>query len=215
MKQNRVLLVDDHTLVREGIRALLEEIEGIQIVGEAGDGVQALQLIAEHKPDIVLLDLAMPKLGGLEVLRRAEKSFPAVKFIVLTAHERDDYAIDALRAGALGFVPKSAAIDELQTAIETVEGGEKYISPRVSQQSILRGAKQQGGRPPKGLTPRQSQVLEMIAMGRTTRQIAKLLGITVKTVEAHRAQIMDRLDIHDVAGLVRYAIRTGLLPMED
>ena len=205
MKHNRVLLVDDHTLVREGI----------QIVGEAGDGLQALQLIAERRPDIVLLDLAMPKLGGLEVLRRAEKSSTPAKFIVLTARERDDYAIAALRAGALGFVPKTAAIDELQTAIETVAQGDKYISPRVSQQAILRGAKQKGGRLPKGLTPRQSEVLKMIAQGRTTRQIAKLLGITVKTVEAHRSQIMERLDIHDVAGLVRYAIRTGLLPMED
>src|ERR1044072_8234415 len=112
MKHNRVLLVDDHTLVREGIRALLKEIEGIQIVGGAGDALQALPLIAARRPDIVLLDLAMPKLGGVEVLRRAEKSSTPAKFIVLTARERDDYAIAALRAGALGFVPKTAAIDE-------------------------------------------------------------------------------------------------------
>jgi DNA-binding NarL/FixJ family response regulator len=216
MKPTRVLLVDDHALIRAGIRALLERIEGVEIVAEAGDGLQALQLIAEHHPDVVLLDLTMPKLGGLEVLRRAERDYPSPRFIVLSVHEQDEYAIQALRYGAAGFIPKSAASSELENALDTVGRGENYLSPRISQQSILRYLKQTHlSGPPNALTPRQREILEMIALGHSTKQIAQLLDITVKTVESHRAQIMARLDIHDVAGLVRYAIRTGMVPVDD
>ena len=216
MKQTRVLLVDDHTLVRAGIRALLERIDGIKIVAEAGDGLQALELIVQHQPDLVLLDLTLPKLGGLEVLKRAQQDYPSVRFIVLTMHEQGEYAIKALRLGAAGFIPKSAASNELENAIHMVLRGENYLSPRIPQQSILRHLKDaHASGSASVLTPRQCEILELIALGRTTKQIAQKLNIAVKTVESHRTQIMDRLDIHDVVGLARYAIRTGLVPVED
>jgi len=211
----RVLIADDHALVRAGIRALVEKIEDIVVVGEAGKGREAIELIKKLKPNLVLLDITMPEGSGFEVLDRLTKDFPEVRVIVLTVHEAGEYAIRALREGAAGFLPKSAASTELEQAIQTVIRGEVYISPETSRKTLLEYGKGATKRELLAtLSPRQREVLRLITEGRTTKQIAQELEISVKTVESHRAQLMERLDIHDVAGLVRYAITVGLIQVE-
>lgn len=214
MKQIRVLIADDHALVRAGIRALVEKIEGVVVVGEAGTGSEALELIKDLKPKLVLLDITMPDGSGFDVLDQVTKKFPDVRVIVLTVHEAGEYAIRALREGAAGFLPKSAASTELEQAIQTVIRGQVYISPETSRKTLLDFGKGTKRDLLATLSPRQREVLRLIAEGRTTKQIAQLLEISVKTVETHRAQLMERLDIHDVAGLVRYAILVGLIEVE-
>ena len=211
----RTLIADDHALVRAGIRALVEKIEGIIVVAEAGKGSEAIDLINELKPDLVLLDITMPDGSGFDVLHHLKKNLPEIRVIVLTVHEAGEYAIRALREGAAGFLPKSAASTELEQAINTVMRGETYISPETSRKTLLEYGKGTSKRDQlANLSPRQREVLRMIAEGRTTKQIAQLLEISVKTVETHRSQLMERLDIHDVAGLVRYAISVGLINVE-
>lgn len=215
MKPIRVLIADDHALVRAGIRALVEKIEGLVVVAEAGKGNEAIELIRKLKPNLVLLDITMPEGSGFDVLDRLTKEFPEVRVIVLTVHEAGEYAIRALREGAAGFLPKSAASTELEQAIQTVIRGEVYISPETSRKTLLEYGKGATKRELLAtLSPRQREVLRLIAEGRTTKQIAQELEISVKTVESHRAQLMERLDIHDVAGLVRYAITVGLIQVE-
>ena len=215
MKPIRVLIADDHALVRAGIRALVEKIEGVVVVAEAGKGNEAIELIRKLKPNLVLLDITMPEGSGFDVLDRLTTEFPEVRVIVLTVHEAGEYAIRALREGAAGFLPKSAASTELEQAIQTVVRGEIYISPETSRKTLLEYGKGATKRELLAtLSPRQREVLRLIAEGRTTKQIAQELEISVKTVESHRAQLMERLDIHDVAGLVRYAITVGLIQVE-
>ena len=214
-KSIRVLIADDHALVRAGIRALVERITGIVVVAEAGKGSEALELIRELRPDLMLLDITMPDGGGFEVLDQVKKKFHDLRVIVLTVHEAGEYAIRALREGAAGFLPKSAASTELEQAIQTVIRGEVYVSPETSRKTLLEYGKGTTKRDLLGtLSPRQREVLRLIAEGRTTKQIAQVLEISVKTVETHRAQLMERLGIHDVAGLVRYAIMVGLIEVE-
>lgn len=217
MKKIRVLLVDDHALIRAGIRALLERVELLEVVGEAGDGHHALDLIEKLRPDVVLLDLTMPGLSGFEVLKITSEKFPDVHVIVLTVHDEEEYAFQALRAGAAGYLPKSAASAELKLAIEHVMGGKKYLSPTVEQKAAFELGRNapEGPVPLSELTPRQREVLTLIAEGHSTKDIARALNISVKTVETHRAQLMDRLDIHDIASLVRYAIKMGLVSIEE
>lgn len=217
MKPIRVLLADDHTLIRAGISALLERMERVEVVGEAGDGRHAMKLIQELTPDVVLLDLLMPGLSGFEVLQETTGKFPGVKIIVLSVHNSEEYALRALRSGAAGYLSKNAASAELERAIDQVIRGEQYFSPIIAQLASLEAA----GNGPTGrttaveLTPRQLEVLILIAEGYSTKDIARTLGISVKTVETHRAQLMERLGIHDVAGLVRHAIRTGIVKLDD
>ncbi len=212
----RVVLADDHALVRAGIRALLERIRGVEVLAEAGDGQEALRLIKELHPDIILLDIAMPVLSGLDVLRETTANFPELRVIILTVHETEEYAMYALRSGAAGFVPKSAASAELEVALKRVAHGERYLSPEISKHAV---ANQYSGASVSSqlveLTPRQREVLKMIAKGHSTKDIARTLEISAKTVETHRAQLMERLQIFDVAGLVRFAIRTGLIKIDD
>jgi DNA-binding NarL/FixJ family response regulator len=212
----RVLLADDHALVRAGIRALLNTIDGVNVIAEAGDGLEALRLISKLQPDIVLLDITMPGLSGLELLMETKKQFPSIRVIILTVHNAGEYAMRALRAGAAGYLPKSAAADELQLAIEMVSRGETYISGEVSRNAIIEFSKHpvEQPHPITSLTPRQREILTLVADGLSTKAIGRRLNISVKTVESHRAQLMDRLDIHDVAGLVRYAIKMGLIKVE-
>jgi len=210
----RILIADDHALVRAGIRALVEKIEGVTVVGEAGKGSEVKDLIGELKPDLVLLDITMPDGNGFDVLSHVHQNFPQTRIIVLTVHEAGEYAIRALREGAAGFLPKSAASTELETAIQTVVKGGRYVSPETSQKTVLEFGKGTKRDQLEGLSPRQREVLRLIAEGRTTKQIAQTLQISVKTVESHRSQLMERLDIHDVAGLVRYAIIVGLIQVE-
>ncbi|MDQ5847305.1 MAG: response regulator transcription factor [Acidobacteriota bacterium] len=216
MKPTRVLLADDHALVRAGIRALLERFEQVEVIAEAGDGPRALELIEQLRPDVVLLDLTMPGIGGFQVLKEATNRFPEVHIIVLTVHEGEEYAFHALQAGAAGYLPKSAASAELKLAIEHVITGKKYLSPSIEQRASLDLGDTSPRHPALAeLTPRQREVLTLIAEGRSTKDIARALSISVKTVETHRAQLMDRLNIHDIASLVRYAIKIGLVSLEE
>jgi DNA-binding NarL/FixJ family response regulator len=217
VKPIRLLIADDHALVRAGIRALAERIAGVEVVAEAGDGLEAARLITEHRPEIVLLDLTMPELHGFEVLARAVAELPDVSVIVLTVHEAEEYAMRALSLGAMGYLPKSAASTELELAIRTVARKEKYVSPELSRKTFLEHARNaaKGRTPLSELTPRQLDVLRLIAAGQSTKDIAQNLNISVKTVESHRAQLMERLRIHDVAGLVRYAIKMGVVRIEE
>lgn len=215
MKSVRTLIADDHALIRAGIRALVEKITGVTVVAEAGKGSEAIALINELVPDLVLLDITMPDGSGFDVLHHVQNKFAGIRVIVLTVHEAGEYAIRALREGAAGFLPKSAASTELEQAIHTVMNGEVYISPETSRKTLIEYGKGVTKRDLlETLSPRQREVLRLIAEGRTTKQIAQMLEISVKTVETHRAQLMERLGIHDVAGLVRYAIIVGLIEVE-
>lgn len=209
MKPIRVLIADDHALVRAGIRALVEKIEGLVVVGEAGKGSEVLKLVKELQPDLILLDLTMPEGSGFQVLDQVKKQYPEIRVIVLTVHEAGEYAMRALREGAAGFLPKSAASTELEQAIQAVLRGEGYIKTMIEPGKVTTKKHLLAT-----LSPRQREVLRLIALGRTTKQIAQELEISVKTVETHRAQLMERLGIHDVAGLVRYAIIVGLIEVE-
>jgi DNA-binding NarL/FixJ family response regulator len=215
MKPIRVLLADDHTLVRAGFRSLLQNLAGIQVVAEADNGRDALRLIGTHQPDVVLMDIAMPGLNGLEAAARVSDRFPYVRVIMLSMHVNEEYVLQALRAGAAGYLLKDASTAELELAVKSVARGDTYLSPPVSKQVVSDYVRRVGEPSPlKRLTPRQREVLQLIAEGHTTKEIAHTLNISVKTVETHRTQLMKRLDIRDIAGLVRYAIRTGLVSPE-
>jgi DNA-binding NarL/FixJ family response regulator len=210
--QIRVLIADDHTLVRAGIRSLLEKLSGIEVVAEADDGQEVLRLAAEHQPQIVLMDIAMPELNGLEATRQLTELHPSVRVVVLSIYSDEEHVYQALRAGASGFLLKGASIEELELAIRSAARSEIFLSPKVSQPVIDEYVRRTNASHPRdSLSGRQRQVLQLIAEGKTTKQVALELSISVKTVESHRAQLMDRLNIHDVAGLVRYAIKTGLV----
>ncbi|MBI3769841.1 MAG: response regulator transcription factor [Deltaproteobacteria bacterium] len=211
------MLVDNHTLVRAGIRSLLEGLTGVEVVGEAADGREALVLIKERNPDIVFMDVAMEGMNGLEATRRAVKSFPRVRVIVLSIHSNEEYVSQALRAGASGYMLKDAAPSELEIAINAVANRATYLSPAVSRQVVddyLRRVSDEEATPVEMLTPRQREVLQLVAEGCSTKEVAQKLDLGIKTVETHRTQLMERLGIHDIAGLVRYAIRQGLVSPE-
>ena len=211
----RILLADDHKLVRAGIRSLLERLPDIEVVAEASDGREALRLIGEHRPQIVLMDIAMPELNGLEATRRVAKTFPDVSVIILSIYSDEEHVYQALLAGASGYLLKGAAIEELELAIRAVAQGESYLSPLVSKSVIMEYVRRTGADPrsTKRLSPRQTEVLQLIAEGKSMKQIALGLSISVKTVESHRAALMNRIGIHDIAGLVRYAVKIGLIDL--
>lgn len=211
----RVVLADDHTLVRAGIRQLLENLPDVAVVAETGDGREALAAVEEHQPNLALMDITMPGLNGLDAASQIVKRFPWTRIIILSMHTNEEYVLQALRAGVAGYLLKDAATVELELAFKAVLAGETYLSPAVSKQLIrthLEHAVSQAGLW-ADLPQRQREILQLIAEGKTTKEIAGLLDISVKTVETHRAHLMDRLNIHDVAGLVRYAIRAGLISM--
>lgn len=212
----RVLLADDHVLVRAGIRALIEKIPNVTVIGEASTGRAALELVKATLPNLVLMDIAMAELGGLEALPRITKDFPGVKVIILSAHANEEYVIRALRGGAAGYMVKDAATAELQLAIDAVARDRTYLSPSISRTVIDSYLERVGGQfsSLEQLTPRQREILQLIAEGKNTKKIASDLNISVKTVESHRLQLMERLNIHDIPGLVRYAIRSGLVSVE-
>jgi DNA-binding NarL/FixJ family response regulator len=217
MSGTRILLADDHRLIRAGIRALLEPIEGVEVVAETGDGQECLALIAEHRPDVVLLDITMPGLNGLEVAERVSRVSPATQIVILSMHANESYVAQALRSGVAGYLLKDSAVPELPLALEAVTGGETYLSPAISRHVVdgfLRREANQEDDPLSTLTPRQREILQLIAEGHGTKEIAGILELSVKTVENHRAQLMERLGIRDVAGLVRLAIRSGLVSAE-
>ena len=208
----RVLLADDHALVRAGIRSLLGAMAEVAVVGEAASGEQALELAVREQPDVVLMDIAMKGITGLEAAALMRERAPSVRVVILSMLSGEEYVLQALRAGAAGYLLKDAATGELELALRSVMRGESWLSPAVSRQVVEGYVQRTGGdAAPELLTARQREVLRLVAGGKSTKEIAFLLNLSVKTVETHRAQIMERLGIRDVAGLVRYALRTGLV----
>ncbi len=205
----RILIADDHAIVRQGLRALLERA-GLQVVGEAGDGQEAIRLAEKLQPDAAVLDVAMPTLNGIDAARAIAKVSPQTRTILLTMSTENRNVLDGLRAGVRGVVVKSRAFDELLRAIQTVSKGDTYLSPDVSNIVIESYLASGTAREPQ-LRDRERQVLQLVAEGKTTKEVACVLGISTKTAEFHRMKIMERLDIHDTAGLVRYAIRQGMI----
>lgn len=216
MRRLRVLLADDHSLVRAGLLLLLKDFPNIEALFEAENGREVLEMAKKQRPDIVLMDISMSELNGLETTARLTKSSPQVRVIILSAHSGQDYVIKALRAGASGYLLKDSSPNELERAFSAVMSGGYYLSPVVSATVIddyLQRMKEEVD-PLEQLTPRQREILQLIAEGKSTKEIAYLLKVSVKTIETHRAQLMERMDIHDVPGLVRLAIRTGLVSSE-
>lgn len=211
-----ILLADDHALVRAGIRALLESLPGVVVVGETGDGLEAIEIVRRNPPGLLLLDVTLPGLNGLDVAARIASLDVPTKVLMLSMHASPEYAARAFAAGASGYLNKDSAFDELSAALEEICSGRRYlcraIDPDLVQQ--LEQNAGNGGSALDSLTPRQRQILQLVAEGQSTRQIAENLFLSVKTVETHRAHLMQRLGIFDVPGLVRFAIRSGLLPPE-
>jgi DNA-binding NarL/FixJ family response regulator len=212
----RILLADDHSMVRAGLRALLEELPGIEVVGEAADGPEALRLIGELRPNVAFLDISMPGLNGLEVAARVARDHSHTRVIILSMHADDEYVRRALYAGAAGYLLKTSDRSELELAVRAVARGDSWLTPPVSRRVVAfaLGSPPAEAQPLEVLTPRQREVLQLIAEGFSNKQIAQKLSVGVKTVESHRTELMERLDIHGIAGLVRYAIRVGIVRSE-
>lgn len=215
MKKIRVLIADDHTLVRDGIRALLALAADIEVVGEASNGREALEKVKELAPDVVLMDLAMPIMGGLEATRRIRKKFPGTKVLALTQYDDSDYVIPVIEAGARGFVTKMSAFSELASAIQAVYRGESYLSPSAAaalveeyqQKTSVEAAKD----PYQQLTDREREVLKLVVEGYTAREIANMLVVSPKTVEWYKASLMNKLNLHNRTDLIKFAIRKALI----
>ena len=216
MKPIRVLLADDHDLVRAGFRALLQGQTDFEVIAEASDGQEAVRLVGVHRPDVVLMDLMMPGLNGLEATARITKEFPEVRVLILSMNAGEEFVLPAIRAGARGYLVKNVKPAELEQAIRAAARGECYLSSAVSNHVVenYRRLAADGLNPLDRLTPRQREVLQLVAEGHTTKEIAKRLGIGAKSVESYRAQLMEALDIHDIASLTRFAIRMGLVSPE-
>jgi DNA-binding NarL/FixJ family response regulator len=216
-KPIRVILADDHPIVRAGIRAELENVPRVQVVAEAADGREAIELVRSQKPDVVFMDISMPGLNGLEATARIAKEFPTVRVVILSRHDNEEYFWHALKAGACGYILKKAALSELRSAVERVMSGEIFLSHEISNRLVEKFPAQQIAHqrnPLDQLTDRQREILQLIAEGQTTKAIALILKVSPKTVEYHRAQLMIRLKIFDVPGLVRFALHVGLISDE-
>ena len=223
MQAVKIIIADDHTLIRAGIRQLLQNIKGVEVIAEASNGREAVQLIKELLPDIVLLDVAMSELNGLDVTEHINKENISVSIIILSMYANEEYVIQALKVGASGYLLKDAAPSELELAINAVKKGEIYLSPSISKNLVTDYLRRINNDPAEEndqenvfarLTSRQREILQLIAEGNSTKVIANKLNISIKTIETHRSQIMERLDIHDIPGLVRYAIRVGIIPSQ-
>jgi DNA-binding NarL/FixJ family response regulator len=210
----RVLVADDHTMVREGLRALLDGDTEIDVVSEVSDGLEALEMVRKHKPDIAILDIAMPKLNGLLATKRIRSEVPETKVLVLSMYGEEEYITEALKSGASGFILKDAAASDLISALKAVSRGERYLSPTISWKLVKKyvvDGKPTEVRERKRLSSREKEILQLIAEGYTNSEIAHTLKLSVKTVQTHRSHIMAKLDIHTIAGLTRHAIKIGLV----
>lgn len=213
----RTILLEDHKMVRQGLVALLQDAPDIDIVAEAGDGITAIDLARTHHPDIALLDICMPGMNGLEAAQKIREVSPNTRLLFLTMHADDEYIIQALRFGGTGYVLKDADAGTLLDAVRRVHRGESYLSPEVSQTIIRRVINEQAeqhGDSHENLTCRERQILQLIAESKTNREIGERLKISIKTVQTHRANLMNKLDIHDQTSLVKYAIRHGLVKLD-
>ena len=215
MKKIKVLIVDDHTLVRAGVRALLSLSSDIEVIGEASDGLEALEKIRQNIPDVVLMDLAMPVMGGLETTRRIKKEYPGIQVIVLTQYDDSEYVIPVIEAGARGFVTKMAAFSELATAIQTAYNGDSYLSPEAATVLVKdyqhKTSIDDERDPYKLLTDREKEVFKLVAEGHTAKEIASLLIVSPKTVEWYKTRLMNKLNIHNKTDLIRFAIRKRII----
>ena len=208
-----IVVADDHKIVREGLVKLLETREDFKVIGEASDGEEAVAMVMERQPDVVLMDINMPKLSGIDATRRLEKSGTHSKILVLSMHEGRNYVEEVLRAGAAGYIVKNSASKDVHNAIDAVRSGASYLSPAITQQ-VVDAIARPGDVAPSGvsmLTEREREVLKLIAEGLSSKEIAGVLGVSLKTVDSHRSNLMEKLDIHKVSGLVRFAIRAGLV----
>ena len=213
----RVLLVDDHAIIREGLRSLLEKQPEMEVVADTGDGRKAFDLVRELLPDIIIMDITMPGLNGIEATRRIVDEFPAVKVIALSIHSKRRYVADMLSAGAAGYVLKECLFDELVQAIKAIATGGRYLSPRIADVVVSDYVKRlstTADLPFEALKTREREVLQLVAEGKSTKQIALDLHLSTKTIEANRRQIMEKLNIHSVAELTKYAVREGLTTLE-
>ena len=214
MASIRILLADDHTLFRDGIRAILEDQQNMQLVGEAEDGISAVRMACELQPDVVLMDIAMPLLNGLEATRQIKQKCPGVQVLALTMHENEEYIRQVLAAGAMGYILKDAAARELLDAIRAVYAGEAVLSPAITRlviEDYLRWGDLRPTREEDSLTPREREILQLIAEGYTSKQISEILSISVKTVQSHRTSLMQKLDLHDRGELIKYAIQKKII----
>jgi DNA-binding NarL/FixJ family response regulator len=205
----RLIVAEDHQVVRQGLAALLQQ-EGFDIIGEASDGREAVKVCRDRSPDVAILDISMPLLNGIDAAREIIKENPRIKALLLTQHTEDHFVLDALRAGIRGYVMKQKAAAELITAIREVCNGGVYLSPGISK-TVVQAYLANRQLPEEPLTPREREVLQLVAEGKTTKEIGTILGVSTKTIEKHRENIMEKLDIHEIAGLVRYAIARGLV----
>jgi two-component system response regulator NreC len=218
MNMIKVVVVDDHTILRQGIKALLDNQEGIEVVGEAKDGREALKIIEETLPDVILMDIAMPGLNGLEATRRIKKKFPKTKVLVLTMYTNEEYIFQILNAGANGYLVKETAFQDLISAIKAVYRDEAFMSPSISKKvisSYMQRAQEDEKETCDILTTREREILQLIAEGNSSKKIAEALFISPKTVETHRTHIMDKLNIHNRTDLIKYAIRQGIVDIDN
>lgn len=214
MEKIKVLMVDDHALMRDGIRALLSLSDDMEIIGEAADGWEALEKVQELSPDVVVMDIAMPNMDGLEATRRIKKKHPKVKVLVLTQYDNQEYILSAIKAGTDGYVPKKAAGSELASAIRAIYRGDSFLYPSAAAALIKDYLRQVVEEPYDRLTGREREILKLIAEGHTSREIAEMLFISLKTVLGHRTKIMQKLDIHNRTELIKYAMHKGLVIMD-
>lgn len=215
-KPIRVVLAEDHTIVREGLRALLDGREDIEVIAEVADGRAAVEAIAQHQPDVAIMDLGMPELNGVDATRQVRKDFPGTQVLILSMHSGEEYVRPAIRAGASGYLLKGSGLSDLVSAVHAVSRGDAFFSPAIAK-IVLHDSRRDGrpgGKEPQpgdALTNREREILQLVAEGKSSPEIARQLNLSVKTVEGHRGRIMAKLDVHHVAGLVRHAIRIGLV----
>lgn len=215
MKLCRIMIADDHVMVRDGLRTLISSVPGFEVVGEAGDGLEAIATAARIKPDVLLLDIAMPNMRGIEAIPEIKRQLPETKILVLSMHDRSQYVQQALKNGADGYILKHSAASELVAALNHVNSGELYLSPAISRHVVKNWLRDEEstagtGRPQWELTERERAVLKLITEGHSNKEVGAMLHISPKTVETHRARIMDKLNLRTVPDLVRYAIKSGL-----
>ncbi|MGH7452512.1 MAG: response regulator [bacterium] len=220
MKKIKILIADDHSVVRQGLRTLLQSAPEFSVIGEAVNGEEAVRLAKARPPDIAIIDISMPKLSGIEATRRIKENNPAAKVLILTIHENEEYVYQMIRAGANGYVLKNADKKELFAAVRAVAGGERFFSPGISKliidEFIKQAREQEVSKPPSAphLTKRETEILRFIALGLTNKKIAEKLFLSIRTINTHRTNLMQKLNIHDTAGLVRYAIQNGIVDVK-